>query len=189
MKDDFTVESPRLNEVISRLKEFDPKVARNLRRTLRAAGDDIIAQMRARLAERPPRVGGSVKKLTRITPKNGKPYLAFRRTYQPGDVREGGVSNLRDRIAAGLSTRVTATAKREGVEIRTKGPRVGGANMARVYENKQFRHPVFGSDRYAEQFGQPYFYSSLGDEFRNRMQQRIYEAVDDAISTVERSFD
>lgn len=189
MKDDFTVESPRLNEVITRLKEFDPKVARNLRRAMRDAGDEILAQMRDRLSERPARVGGSTKKLVRITPKNGRPYLAFRRTYQPGDVREGGVSNLRDRIASGLRVRVTATAKREGVEIRTNGPRVGGANMARVYEKKQFRHPVFGTDRYAPQFGQPYFFQSVGDEFRTRMQQRIYTAVDDAISTVERSFE
>ncbi|MBW9118886.1 hypothetical protein JNB63_02140 [Microbacterium trichothecenolyticum] len=181
---EFDVETPRLKEVIDRLKGISPKLATNLRRELRNAGEEIIAAQRKELSKRPPRVGSSERKLRLITPKNGdRPYFAFRRTYQPGDTREGGVSNLRDQIAAGLRTRVVTTSRREGVEIKTSGPRVGATNMARVWQAKQFRHPVFGdTSRWAVQFGQPYFFGPVTDELRDRMRQRIIRAVDDALT-------
>ncbi|MBW9094641.1 hypothetical protein JNB62_13170 [Microbacterium jejuense] len=181
---EFDIETPRLKEVIDRLKAINPKLATNLRRELRASGEEIIAAQRAELAKRPPRVGSSQKKLRLITPRNGdKPYFAFRRTYQPGDTREGGVSNLRDQIAAGLRTRVVTAASRDGVEVKTNGPRVGGSNMARVWQSKEFRHPVFGNDsEWAVQFGSPYFFGPVTDELRNNMRDRITRAVDDALA-------
>lgn len=72
-------------------------------------------------------------------------------------------------------------AKREGVEVKTTGPRIGGSNMARVWQKKQFRHPVFGGTGWAVQFGHPYFFGPVTDELRNRMAARIQRAVNDAV--------
>lgn len=180
--DSFDFETPRLREVLERIRGISPAIARNLRRELRASGDEIISRQRAELRQRPPRVAGAKRRLVLIRPKKRKPYYAFRTFYQPGDPREGGVSQLRAKISAGLRTRVVTGTKREGIEIRTGGPRNGGYNMARIYQAKTFRHPVFGDkSRYAAQFGKPYFFGPITDELRGRMQQRIIRAVDDAL--------
>ena len=180
----FDIETPDLRGLLDGLKEIDPKLATNLRRELRKSGDQVIEEQKKILAGRPARVGGSSKKLRLIKPKNGdRPYFAFRTTYQPGDTREGGVSNLRDKIAAGLRTRVTTGKSRQSVEIKTTGPRNGGYNMARVWQKAQFRHPVFGdSNTWSTQFGQSYFFGPVTDELRELMRTRIEEAVEDAIA-------
>lgn len=182
----FDLEAPDLRTVLAGAKEFDPRLATNLRRELRESGNEIIAKQRKILAGRPARITGSVKRLRLITPKNGdKPYWAFRRTYQTGDAREGGVSHLRAKIAAGLRTRVITGARRQGVEVRTSGPRNDGVNMARVWQAKQFRHPVFGDDsRWAVQAGQAYFFEPVTDELRNNMRARIDRAITDALAAM-----
>lgn len=184
----FDIEAPDLQSVLAGLKEVNPRLATNLRRELRASGDEIIAAQRAILAKRPGRVTGSEKKLRLITPRNGdRPYFAFRRTYQTGDAREGGVSNLRSAIAAGLRTRVSTGTTRQGVEVKTTGPRNGAANMARVWQTRQFRHPVFGDpSRWEIQNGQPYFFGPVNDELRTLMRERIERAVTDALNAIAR---
>lgn len=183
----FRVEPVNLREVLAELREVDPKLANALRRELRQAGDEIIAAQRAALAQRPPRVGGSEKRLVMIRPRRGKPYFAFRRFYQPGDTRTGGVSQLRAKISSGLRVRTSASARRQGVEFRTGGPNNNGANMARVFEKVRFRHPVFGRPgQYAEQFGQPYFFKPVTDEMKLRMAGRINNAIDDAFASLNR---
>jgi len=178
----FEIDKPDLRGTLGALKDIDPKLATNLRRELRESGEDIISEQRRALTKRPPRVAGASRKLTLIKPKNGrKPYWAFRTTYQPGDPREGGVSHLRDKIAAGLRTRVTTGKTRQGVEVRTTGPRNDGYNMARIWQKKQFRHPIFNSSHWATQFGQDYFFGPVTSELRNNMRDRIDNAVQDAL--------
>lgn len=180
----FDIETPDLRGLLDGLKEIDPKLATNLRRELRRSGEQIIAEQKKVLSGRPPRVGSSTKKLRLISPRNGdRPYFAFRTTYQPGDTRTGGVSNLRDKIAAGLRTRVSTGKNRQSIEVKTTGPRNGGFNMARVWQSAQFRHPVFGNTNdWSTQFGQPYFFGPVTDELRELMRTRIGEAVEDAIA-------
>lgn len=181
------VDTASLREVLAALKRIDPKLATGLRRELRESGVDIIAAQRAELAERAPKVAGRSESWRLITPRRGKngktrkPYLARRVDYHAGATREGGDSNLRQQIADGLRTRVVTGAKREGVEVKTTGPRIGGSNMARVWQAKQFRHPVFGGAGWAVQFGHPYFFGPVTDELRNRMQDRVKKAIDAAV--------
>lgn len=183
----FDVDTASLRSVLQALKSIDPKLATNLRRELRDAGDDIIAAQRAELTERAPKVAGRSEDWRLITPKrdkNGrtrKPYLARRVTYHAGETRQGGDSDLRQQISDGLRTRVITGAKREGVEVKTTGPRIGGSNMARVWQSKQFRHPVFGGEGWAVQFGHPYFFGPVTDELRTRMQDRVKKAIDAAV--------
>ena len=183
----FDVDTASLRSVLQALKSIDPKLATNLRRELRDAGDDIIAAQRAELTKRAPKVAGRSEDWRIIVPKrdkNGrtrKPYLARRVTYHAGETRQGGDSDLRQQISDGLRTRVITGAKREGVEVRTTGPRIGGSNMARVWQSKQFRHPVFGGEGWAVQFGHPYFFGPVTDELRTRMQNRVKQAIDAAV--------
>ncbi|WP_336627370.1 MULTISPECIES: hypothetical protein [unclassified Microbacterium] len=183
----FDVDTASLRSVLQALKSIDPKLATNLRRELRDAGDDIIAAQRAELTERAPKVAGGSESWRLITPrrdKNGrtrKPYIARRVTYHAGETRQGGDSDLRRQISDGLRTRVITGAKREGVEVKTTGPRIGGSNMARVWQSKQFRHPVFGGEGWAVQFGHPYFFGPVTDELRTRMQNRVKQAIDAAV--------
>ncbi len=184
---EFDVDTASLREVLAALKAIDPKLATGLRRELRDAGVDIITAQRAELAERAPKVAGRSEDWRVIVPragKNGKtrkPYRARRIIYQAGETRQGGDSNLRQQISAGLRTRVVTGASREGVEVRTTGPRIGGSNMARVWQSKQFRHPVFGGEGWAVQFGHPYFFGPVTDELRTRMQNRVKKAIDAAV--------
>ena len=183
----FDVDTASLRSVQPALKSIDPKLATNLRRELRDAGDDIIAAQRAELTERAPKVAGRSESWRLIVPKRDKngrtrePYKARRVTYLAGETRQGGDSNLRQQISDGLRTRVITGAKREGVEVKTTGPRIGGSNMARVWQSKQFRHPVFGGEGWAVQFGHPYFFGPVTDELRTRMQNRVKKAIDAAV--------
>ena len=181
----FTVEPVNLRAILADLKEVDPKLANNLRREFRRAGDEILAAQRAALSKRPPRVGGSSKGLTLIRPRNGrKPYFAFRRKYSEGETRAGGVSNLRSKIAGGLRVRTIASARRQAVEFKTSGPTSGGANMARVFERRMFRHPVFGGNgAWVPQYGQPYFFKPVTNEMRQRMADRIERSITDAFAS------
>lgn len=183
----FDVDTASLRSVLQALKSIDPKLATGLRRELRESGDDIIAAQRAELTERAPKVAGRSEGWRLISPKRGKngkarkPYIARRVNYHAGETREGGDSNLRQQISDGLRTRVVTGAKREGVEVKTNGPQIGGSNMARVWQAKQFRHPVFGGEGWAVQFGHPYFFGPVTDELRNRMQDRVKKAIDAAV--------
>lgn len=182
----FTVEPINLREILAELREVDPKLANGLRREFRRAGDEILAAQRAALSKRPPRVGGSTRTLRLIRPRNGrKPYLAIRREYHEGQTRTGGVSQLRSKIAGGLRVRTIASARRQAIEFKSSGPRNGGANMARVFEKRMFRHPVFNNgSAWVPQYGQPYFFKPVNDDMRRRMADRIERAIDDAFAAI-----
>jgi hypothetical protein len=184
----FTEDNPDLRALLSNLKEVNKQVATNLRRELRAAGDDIIAAQRRVLKQKPGAVRTAGKVLRLIKPKNGrKPYFAFRQTYESDAPREGGVSKLRDKISKGLRTRVVTTSRREGVEIRTSGPRVDGYNMARVWQSARFRHPVFGDrSKWLLQSGQPYFFEPVTKDLRTNMRARIDAAINEALQVAGR---
>lgn len=184
----YTEDNPDLRSLLANLKEVDKKIVTNVRRELRASGDDIIAAQRRVLRQKPGKVRTAGKVLRLIKPKNGrKPYFAFRQTYESDAPREGGVSKLREKISKGLRTRVVTSTRREGIEIRTSGPRVGGYNMARVWQSARFRHPVFGDRaKWLLQSGQPYFFEPATEDLRKNMRARIDAAIEEALRSASR---
>lgn len=179
------VEMPDLRALLADLKEVAPSLARDFRRDLRATGDDIIAQQRSVLSGEPPQavqVTGKRLKVGTYRNKAGK-LVAYKRIVNTYGDREGQrrrSRGLRENIKSGLRTRVVAGKTRSGINIRTTGPTDGGYNMARVYEQRLFRHPVFGTDEWAPQRGLPYFWGPVykgRDEMHKRVQQRIDKAV------------
>jgi hypothetical protein len=140
---EFDINSPDLRSLIQQVREVEPKLATALRRELRQAGTDIIADQRQQLG------GGEV----------------------------------RDQIAAGLRTRITAGRTRQSVSIVSSGPRVGGVSLGKLFERRQFRHPVFGTDQYVDQDGYPYFNRPARAGF-DAMRSRLEQAVDDTIRRI-----
>lgn len=96
---------------------------------------------------------------------------------------ELGSGDTRDLIARGLKVRVTAGTTRQGISVTTAGPRVGGASLAKVFERKKFRHPVFGTGEWADQAGFPYFNKPAQAGY-DRMRKRVETAVDDILRRI-----
>jgi hypothetical protein len=150
----FSMDTPDLKGLLSRLKEIEPKLATNLRRELRRSGEDIVKEQR-RLVEQLP----------------------------PGSSGQAGDGTLRSQISRGLRTRVTTGKNHQGIDIKTTGPRENGYNLARMWQKRRFRHPVFGSDAWVEQPGQPYFFEPATNELRDLMRNRIEQAIENALQS------
>jgi hypothetical protein len=181
----FDLEAPDLRRFLDHLKEFNPALARELRKELRASGDAIIAEQRAILSGPKP---GSVKKVgTRpvlIRPKNGRsPYIAQRNIYESG-VSSNRSRGMRNEIKAGLKTRISTSATKQGINIRTTK---AGAPMSIPWQSAIFHHPVFSSPRqkatWAYQKGQPYFWSPVLRGYV-QVRARVADAIDRALQKI-----
>lgn len=148
----FNINSPDLPHLLRKLKEINPKLATNLRRELRASGEDIIRGQQAELAQGGPSSTGT-----------------------------------REEIGSGLKTRIVAGKTRQGIDIKTTGPKRDGFNMARIFQAKFIRHPVFGSDTWVEQPGRPYFFKPATGELRDLMRNRINDVIADAVEQANRT--
>lgn len=178
----FDFEAPDLRALLDEIRRLEPRLATDLRRELRRAGDDVIADQRRILAgAKPGRIEKTGEEYRWVRPKNGgKPYLARRVVYDKAADTAGG-GELRARIAAGLRTQVSTGKTRQGVSIKTTGPRLGGANMAIVWDQKVFRHPVFGDrQHWVYQQGRPFFWSPLQQRFV-AVRQRVFDVISDAL--------
>lgn len=96
---------------------------------------------------------------------------------------EVGSGEVRDQIAAGLRTRVTAGRTRQSVSIVSSGPRRGGASLAKVFERKTFRHPIFGTGEWVQQDGHPYFNKPAQQGF-DEMRERLADVIDETIRRI-----
>ena len=179
----FEFELPDLRSLFADLKAVAPRVATDVRRDLRRTGDDVIAKQRRILSgplPGPIRKTGSTLRL--IRPRDGRaPYLALRNTYATGEGSEGGVDDLRSKIRAGLKTTVTSTTSRSSIQIKTTGPRNDGYNMAKVWQARRFRHPIFGVLGWMDQQGQPYFWEPAYDGV-DEMQRKTERILDNALN-------
>ncbi|WP_309129479.1 hypothetical protein [Microbacterium sp.] len=182
---EFEFELPDLRALFADLKAVAPKLATDVRRDLRGTGSDIIAQQRRILSgPRPGSIHKTGSTLRLVVPRNGrKPYLAIRNTYETGDPREGGVDDLRSKIRAGLKTSVTSGKTRSSIQIKTTGPRNDGYNMAKVWQARRFRHPIFGALGWMDQQGQPYFWEPAYDGVED-MQRKVQTILDNAVTTL-----
>lgn len=190
----FDIETPDLRRILDHIASFDPKLATDLRRELRRSGDDVIAAQRAILAgPKPGRVTTTGKRLVTVRPRNGrKPYKAWRVTLATGSDTGPGRQRLRSRISAGLRTQVSTGTRVQGVSIKTTGPRDRSAsgtsyNLARLWEARMFRHPVFASaggglhkGAWVYQAGRPYFWDPIDKQFVT-VRQRIFNSISDAL--------
>lgn len=181
---DFEVRVPDLRELLADLKDFSPRLARDIRRDLRRSGEEVIASQKAILSG--PLPGGVVHTGYR----NGRDSLGRRRrlaTFQDTATSTANgrrTTRLRADIAKGLKVRVVAGKTRQGIELKTSGPRRDGYNMARVYQARVFRHPAFGEpDSWVYQKGQPYFWGPAFDGL-DAMRGRVDEALGRAVAAL-----
>lgn len=176
---------PNLRGLFTDLKAVGPRLATDVRRDLRSTGDGIIAEQRRILSgPRPGSIHKTGSTLRLVVPRNGRaPYYALRNVYETGDDRPGGVDDLRSKIRAGLKTRITAGANRSSIQVQTTGPKNDGYNMAKVWERRRFRHPIFGNLGWMDQQGQPYFWKPAYDGVED-MQHKVQQILDDAVTTL-----
>lgn len=179
---EITITSPNIREALARAKEIGPAVQRNLRRSLRGVGDEIIKDQRAILSGAKPgnarKAGMRVKKVQRKG--SGKAYLRAVNVYKPEAASRNRSTGMRERIKASLKTRVVAGATRSGISIRAD--KSTGGVMVKGWNKKVLRHPVFGNrETFVTQYGQPYWWEPIK---RGQLdaRERALQAISDALN-------
>ena len=178
----FDLDTTNLREVVAAVKDFSPALARQLRKQLRAVGDDIIADQRSILNGPLPGSIAVVGKKTRlVVPKDGsKPYLRKVNVYEErARAARDRNRGMRKKIGQGLKTRVVTGKTRQGVSVRTDR-RIGG-EMSQVWQAKVFRHQAFGREPWIHQRGQQYFWGPAV-EGREAAAKKIDDAIAEAIN-------
>lgn len=177
-----------LRRLLSGLKDLPPKVRTGTRRDLRGVGSDVIKEQRGILSG--PLPSGTTKvgfthKVVHARRK-GKFFVVKKNLYEDAEVKRKRPSRgMRDKIAAGLRTRVATGARYQGIDIQTTGPRAGDPkfNQAKFWNKGRFRHPVFGNRaKYVDQKGQPYFFGPVirgRDEMVRRAGEILARTVDE----------
>lgn len=182
-------DTKNLRATLQRVKEDQgPRMLRNLRRNLRAVGDDIIAGQRQELSAPPPGVAQRAgKKVVRVKPRDGrKGYLRTVNVYEAKSAKRSRSTNLRGSIKRNLRTRVVAGKTRSGIRIEAvKTPSTNGGkkyDMAKVWNKKTFRHPAFGGrGQYITQYGQPYWWKPISKGAKKASAQ-AEKAIADALN-------
>lgn len=178
---EITITSPNLRQALERAKAISPALARNLRRSLRAVGDDIIKDQHAILSGALPgnakKAGMKVRKIQR---KGGKSYLRAVNVYKAEKAKRSRSTGMRKRVKDSLKTRVVTGTKRSGISIRANKS-VGGV-MVKAWNKKVLRHPVFGNkEAYVSQFGQPYWWDPI-KQGQVQAKQKALDAISDALN-------
>lgn len=137
-----------------RLKEFDPALQRALRIRLVAAGNDAADAVK--------------NALNQPTPE-GNPD-------GPG----------RDALMAGTRVQVSFSARSAGVKIITSASHLPGGHAAllKLYNTASFRHPVFGTNTWVGEQGNPYFEVPIERTVGVTMYREIDAALDEAIAAI-----
>lgn len=177
----MTLDSAQVRANFERVKELSPKVATDLRRDLRQAGDEILKEQRKILAgPKPPGIVKSGSKSEVRFSSKGQAYRRKVNTYEDAIVENTRSTQLRAGISASLKNQVTFGKTRNGIRITTVNAKKTGATF---YQSKIFRHPVFNTGEWAYQRGLPYFWGPAyaGAE---RMQARIQAAFTRAFNAL-----
>ncbi|MCB2413649.1 hypothetical protein LGT39_12420 [Demequina sp. TTPB684] len=157
-----------LRAVVDDLKAISPKLARDMRRSLRETGESIIEEQQSILASVP--VGATVSR-TRYTmaqPSRRGGYRRGPRARQLAGARIIGLdaqasargyhTGLRDQVASNLTTQVRTPRTGRGAAVRVASAKPFWGNKA--LNAKTWEHPVFaprGTRPYAKQAGNQYF--------------------------------
>jgi hypothetical protein len=101
-------------------------------------------------------------------------------------------TGLRSSLAAGVKVSIRTgreasdgTVKGEGVRITTTATKLPDekAPMVKAYMAREFRHPVFGTDKYVSQRGKNWFFKPILDD-APRFESAIATAVQSALDEI-----
>lgn len=152
---DITVHAEDWYKVKQDLLAFEPALYKTLRKRLREAGQAAVDAVRDKLAE-------------------GSP--------------DGGPDVGANRAALSAATKASVSFAQRGgsVKIVTSGSRLPEPHKAilAAYNMRQWRHPVFGTDTWDTQTGNPYFYGAVMGAGTKEMREGIEAAIDDAVRAI-----
>lgn len=184
---DATVEvrGRNLKAELEALKEFDPKLARAVRRELRNTGKRVIGYMQAEIDKPPRGLVTGVKKETRYTTRRSSLRRSGVEITRRQFVTEVEASGARGRsrgsrdeqIKPRLAVAIMTGERRSGIRFRGPAPK----GFAGAYNRPRWRHPVFGTGEWVEQAGRPYF-GKVVTERREELARAVLDALDDALS-------
>lgn len=176
---DLTVRIEHLGRILRDIKAFDGKLATNVRREIRKAGDAAVKAAKAEVLKPAPSSLGNRGRVTQN-------FVLRRRRGQQVGLRIG----LRQGIAAGIGVRVVTGKRTNGVRIVSSGSGLDRDHkpMVKAYNTDRFRHPVFGNrENWEPQSGRPYFGSVIASH-RSQVQRGILRALDQAARTLARHY-
>lgn len=178
---EITITSPNLRQVLADVKQISPKLATNLRRSLRSVGDDILKEQKSILSGQLP--GKAVKtgqRIRMVTDAKGRKYLRAVNVYKAETANRTRSTGMRNRVKASLKTRVVSGTTRSGISIRADKS-VGGV-MVKGWNKKVIRHPVFGNrESFVSQFGQPYWWEPIR-RGQDDARKKALDAIEDALN-------
>ena len=152
---DVKIDTSDWNRVYSTLREFDPVLARGLRRNVRVAATVGSEAVKAALHQATP---------------EGSPS---------GPVREALIAGTR--VAVSFSAKAAgARITTSGSKLPS-----GHEAMLKLYNSGSWRHPVFGDRaNWVEEQGHPYFEKSIEEVISPTMYAQIGGALEEAIAAI-----
>lgn len=148
-------EAQMFRDLFGKSSEVEPKLRAALRKKMKAAADQAANDVRAEVRKAP---------LSR------------------GSARSTG---LRDGIAAGVRVTISASPTKVGVSVEATSSKLPESQRAlvRAYNKPVFRHRVFGSDRWVQQKGRPYFEGPI-ERRANDVEEAVKSAMFEAIQSL-----
>lgn len=153
-----TIDTKQWNAEFARLRQFEPALARSLRRNMREVGKEGVEE---------------VQKTVLLPP--------------PDDSPDSDSRGSRAKIAARTRFEVNFTARSAGVRFKTTGGDLGNF-AAGYNQKRPFRHRVFGKNIWVQQQGRPYFGVVLTNDKVTKMTMRLSEIIDDANKAIGAKF-
>jgi len=148
------IDTTELRRLQVALREFDPKLLTKLRKRVKEVGQVAVDAVKKSVTE--PTPGGDTNADSRQAVADATTLtLSFSKT------------------SAGL--KVTSSARR--LDAEHKG-------FLGSYNKPRFRHPVFGSDRWVQQTGKPYFGAAITPVADKEMIYALRDALDEACISI-----
>jgi len=150
-----SVDTADWNRLYGTLKNFDPTLARSLRRNIRVAATVASDAVKAALRQATP---------------EGSPS---------GPVREALISGTRVTVSFGVRS-AGAKITTSGAKLPA-----GHEAMLKLYNSGEWRHPVFGDrGNWVVEDGNPYFEKSIEEVISPSMYAEMSGALDEAIASI-----
>lgn len=152
----LTINSEEFHRFGVTARAFEPKLLSSMRRRIKVVGQIAVEAVKAKLAEPSPGDGPNTGDAREVLARNTKLTVSFSK-------RNAGVK---------ITTRST------GLDPEHQG-------ILKAYNEKQFRHPVFGnSSAWVAQPGNPYFGAAIKPVADNQMIEALKESIDDACRAI-----
>lgn len=99
--------------------------------------------------------------------------------------RVGAGGSVRAGISAGLRTAVATGKRSQGVRLTGTASKIpqGHKPMLRLWNKASFRHPVFGTNKWVQQSGRPFF-GSVIKEHEDQMVEAVWQALGEAMDKI-----